>query len=328
MASRETSGAICRGGCRGARIDPRFARHRALTRKECKDIAVRTAKIAHAIGQDVQIMWFVGIPESLALSDNLPWFMVTPDQTPAERRSKQLSYVIVSNTDDLAKRDGINPISCKVVLEPLGEDLRSDAFVHAVSVRCKELGLPVEVRGSILGHAYYLLFSAGVEVFTGEPSKKVLEVRQRKAFDKLVRDQIPEYILSKGEVVRANELVSNDLRAALIGKLFEEAGEYISASDRSNVIEELSDMLEVVRGLASASSVSFSDVVEKADQKAQKRGGFLKGVILRSTEAKRNRRQEATLFDVEEAKKKIRLDLLRPAPSLVSKRPVGFGCPS
>jgi hypothetical protein len=52
--------------------------------------------------------------------------------------------------------------------------------------------LPVEVRGSILGHAYHQLLEAGVVVFTAEPSKKVLEVREGKAFDKLVRDQIPD----------------------------------------------------------------------------------------------------------------------------------------
>lgn len=302
------------GTWRTERIDPRFARHRALTKVACKDIAVRTAKIAKNIDKDVQIMWFVGVPKSLELGHNLPWFKVTPDQSLAERRSKQLSAILVRNISDLSKLSDVSSGSCKVVLEPVGEDLRSEAFINAVSARCKELGLPVEVRGSILGHAYHQLLGAGVEVFTAEPSKKVLEVRQRKAFDKLVRDQVPEVIASKGEIVHANELEPNDLRTALIGKLFEEAEEFLRASGKSNVVEELSDILEVVRGLAAASNVSFSDVTQKADAKAQKRGGFLKGVILRSTEERRKVIEEPELFDAGETRKRIRLDSLRPIP--------------
>jgi predicted house-cleaning noncanonical NTP pyrophosphatase (MazG superfamily) len=293
------------------RIDPRFARYRALTKAESKDIAVRTAKIANSIRKNVQIMWFVGIPKALQLGDNLPWFMVNPDQSFEERSAKLLSAIVVKNVSDLAELDRIESGSCKVVLEPIGEDLRSDTFVNAVSARCKALGLPVEVRGSILGHAYHQLLEAGVVVFTAEPSKKVLEVRQRKAFDKLVRDQIPDFIVSKGEFVRADELEPRDLRAALIGKLLEEVGEFLSATGRTSIIEELSDILEVIRGLARTSSISFSDVVEKADEKADRRGGFSKGVILRSTEVKRKVPNELPLFELRESRNLIRLDSLR-----------------
>jgi predicted house-cleaning noncanonical NTP pyrophosphatase (MazG superfamily) len=293
------------------RIDPRYARYRALTKADSKDIAVRTVKIANNIQKGSQIMWFVGVPKTLNLGDNLPWFKVNLDQSPEERRSKLLSSVIVKDIADLIKLDKVKSGSCKVVLEPIGEDLRSDTFINAVSARCKDLGLPVEVRGSILGHAYHQLLEAGVVVFTAEPSKRIIEVRQRKAFDKLVRDQIPDVIASKGELVHADELEPKDLRAALIGKLLEEAGEFLSATGETSVVEELSDILEVVRGLTVASNVSFSDVIRKADEKVEKRGGFSKGVILRSTEAKRRTPGEPQLFPLGESRNLIRLDSLR-----------------
>lgn len=298
----------CDGTWQTEKIDERYARHRALDKATTRDIAVKTRKIANNINHDVQIMWFVGIPDDLELGSNLPWFMVTPEQQLEERRSKLLHSILIRNISELEKLNPVGTGSCKVVLEPVGEDIRSNEFIDAVSARCTELRLPVELRGSNLAHAYHQLSKAGVQVFSAEPGKKVMEVRQRKAFDKLVRDHIPDVIARGGETVRADELEPEDLLIALVGKLFEELEEFARATGISAQTEELSDILEVIRGLSASAKIRFSDVTKKADEKALKRGGFEKGIILRSTELSRKRPADAQLFDPsDDTKRRIRL---------------------
>ena len=45
-------------------------------------------------------------------------------------------------------------------------------------------------------------------------------------------------------------------------------------------IEELADMLEVIKALAKLENASFSDVVKVADEKCYKRGGFEDKIFL------------------------------------------------
>lgn len=310
------------GSWQTERIDERYARHRTLPKAATRDIAVKTRKIADNIKRDVQIMWFVGIPDGLKLGANLPWFMVTPEQQIEERRSKLLHSILIRSISEIDKLDDVETGSCKVILEPVGEDIRSNEFIDAVSARCGELRLPVELRGSNLAHAYHQLLKAGVQVFAAEPGKKVMEVRQRKAFDKLVRDHIPDVIAKGGETVRADELDPDDFLIALVGKLFEEVEEFSRAVGISAQTEELSDVLEVVRGLAACAKIRFSDVAKKADDKASKRGGFEKGIILRSTEINR-KGPDAQLFDPSDGtKRKIRLHSIQDSKSGASEQEV------
>jgi predicted house-cleaning noncanonical NTP pyrophosphatase (MazG superfamily) len=204
------------------------------------------------------------------------------------------------------------PGSKKVILEPSGEDLRSNDFIKAVSTLCVQRNLPVELRGSILSHAFHQLAKDGVQVYSAEPGKRPVEMRQRKAFDKLVRDQIPENIKAKGETVSADELAPEDLAMALIGKLFEEAEEFLSADTINNRLEELADLLEIIRALADVSKVaSFSDVIMRADSKRSRRGGFEKGTILRSTSVIANAPQVPGLFEEGAGRRRINLTSLR-----------------
>ncbi|MGJ0503512.1 MAG: hypothetical protein ACR65X_07140 [Methylocystis sp.] len=311
------------GSWQTERIDERYARHRALPKSATRDIAIKTRKIAVSIKRDVQIMWFVGIPDGLELGSNLPWFMVTPEQRIEERRSKLLHSILIRSISEIDKLNAVETGSCKVILEPTGEDIRSNEFIDAVSARCGELRLPVELRGSNLAHAYHQLSKAGVQVFSAEPGKKVMEVRQRKAFDKLVRDHIPDVIAKGGETVRADALDPDDLLVALVGKLFEEVEEFSRAVGISAQTEELSDVLEVVRGLAASVKIRFSDVSKKADEKASKRGGFKKGIILRSTEINRKGTADAQLFDSnDDSKRKIRLHSIQESKSGASEQQV------
>lgn len=314
------------GSWRTERIDDAVARKRALNRTATEDIAIKTRKIADTIGKDVQIMWFVGIPGALGLGQNLPWFKVTPEQRIEERRSKLLHSVTIRNASDIDKLSPLSRGSYKVVLQPEGEDIRDNNFIDLIAARCRERELPIELRGSTLCHAFHQLEEAGVSVFSAEPGKKILDVRQRKAFDKLVRDQIPDVIAKGGEFVRADELEPDDLRLALVGKLIEETEEFLAAKGAGNVTEELSDLLEVLRGLSGSVNVQFSEVERKADEKAAKRGGFAKGIILRSTAIRRQANAEAQLFDTEgSARKRVRLHSIHDSRGAESDAAIQMG---
>lgn len=264
-------------------VDHQYARKRSLTKAQVKEIAKRTIEISGRTDADAQVMWFAGIPEQFGLGENLPWFSAPPEQNLAEHRSHLLRSITISTIADIEKLEGLQPNSVKVILKPDGENIRSDKFIETVNEVCTRLNLPVEIQGSILSHAYHQLDKAGVHVFCAEPGKTHLEIRQRKSFDKIVRDNIPTYIENKGESVTSSRLDDEELERALVGKLLEETSELLSAKSPEHKAEELADMLEVLRGFASASKISFEEVERKAEKKRRKRGGFELGVVLRIT---------------------------------------------
>ena len=95
----------------------------------------------------------------------------------------------------------------------------------------------------------------------------------RVAYNKLVRDQIPEIIAAAGRQPVTRVLDQSDYQAALRAKLLEEAHEAQAAPDRQ-LASELADVLEVLKALAAAYNMSWEDVVSEADRKRAERGGF------------------------------------------------------
>lgn len=263
-------------------VAPAFGRYRALTKREVSDIARQTAEIAANAGTNVQIMWFVGVPQQLGLGENLPWFMVTPDELLEEPRAQSMRTVRVREQADLVGLDELQPGSAKILLEPLVEEVRSDSFVSAVAAKSKQLNLPVEIRGSILSHAFHQLRKAGIDVCIAEPGNKP-SASHRKTFNKVVRDDIPKFITEKGEAVVFAKLDERDVLVALLGKLIEEAQELAKAKKTRDKSEELADIYELIRGISASMGVSLGDVVGIANSKREKRGGFERGVILRET---------------------------------------------
>ena len=95
----------------------------------------------------------------------------------------------------------------------------------------------------------------------------------RVAYNKLVRDQIPEIIAAAGRQPMTRVLDQADYQAALRTKLLEEAREAQSAPD-GQLASELADVLEVLQALAAAHDMSWEDVVSEARSKRAERGGF------------------------------------------------------
>ena len=97
------------------------------------------------------------------------------------------------------------------------------------------------------------------------------------SYNKLVRDKIPEIIEACGKTCRTEILSEDDYAAMLEAKLDEELAEY----HKDNCIEELADLLEVIRACAVAGGHTIEELESVRAQKAQKRGGFEKRILLK-----------------------------------------------
>jgi len=101
---------------------------------------------------------------------------------------------------------------------------------------------------------------------------------------KLVRDNIPNIIISNGRKPKIKALKGNQLISALNEKLIEEHEEYISEQDKYKSVEELADMYEVIICLAKNKGVSREQFLEIAKAKSIKNGGFDAGYFYEGDE--------------------------------------------
>lgn len=98
-------------------------------------------------------------------------------------------------------------------------------------------------------------------------------------YNKLVRDNIPDIIKSRGGEPITRILDDTEYRSELEKKLLEEANEVINASGDDR-IEELADLLEVMYALMDLENKSLEDVQVVRENKALKRGAFTKRLYL------------------------------------------------
>ena len=98
-------------------------------------------------------------------------------------------------------------------------------------------------------------------------------------YNKLVRDNIPEIITDNNETPVTRILTDEEYKKSLEEKLNEEYEEVLS-SEGDERLEELADMIEVIRSLAGLENASLEDILNLADAKRTKRGGFDKKIFL------------------------------------------------
>lgn len=99
-------------------------------------------------------------------------------------------------------------------------------------------------------------------------------------YNKLVRDKIPEVISESGKTAICRILAQEEYIEELDKKLNEECAEY--QADKS--IEELADILEVIRGIAEAKGYSITELEKVCSEKAEKRGKFKDRIFLEKVE--------------------------------------------
>ena len=98
-----------------------------------------------------------------------------------------------------------------------------------------------------------------------------------KEYNKLVRDRIPEIIEASGKTCVTEVLSDEEYLKMIDVKLDEELAEY----HKDQNIEELADLLEVIRAAAIARGYSIEELEKVRAEKAGKRGGFEKKILLK-----------------------------------------------
>ena len=97
-----------------------------------------------------------------------------------------------------------------------------------------------------------------------------------KIYNKLVRDLIPDIIAESGKECRTRILSNEEYLKMLDVKLDEELSEY----HQDQNIEELADLLELIRAAAIARGYTLEELEAVRAEKAKKRGGFEKKIFL------------------------------------------------
>lgn len=100
-----------------------------------------------------------------------------------------------------------------------------------------------------------------------------------RVYNKLVRDTIPSIIESKGETPITRILSDEEYKAELERKLYEEYREVLDSSGRDR-LEELADMIEIIRYLARVENSTLDDIIAIAEEKSLKRGAFEEKIFL------------------------------------------------
>ena len=99
-------------------------------------------------------------------------------------------------------------------------------------------------------------------------------------YHKLVRDKIPEIIEASSKICICEILSDEEYLKMIDAKLDEELTEY----HQDQNLEELADLLEVIRAAAVARGYTLDDLERVRAEKAEKRGVFEKKLLLKEVQ--------------------------------------------
>jgi len=256
----------------------------SLSDEQVKVIAQFTQTIAKHIRKPVNVMFFVnkgnGYPEIL------PWFYSDDEITNVGKAYDNFlsvkNKVIIRSIEDFDRLKKASTKSKKNLFIDLNiKLLRKKDLIEDIADFAKTYDYTVDIKGSMLSHPYYVFYSRGVNIRCIDPFKPDHEIKK---FYKLVRDKIPTIISSKDEAVQTRRVAPEELLSLLKTKMVEEANEYKWARTDDENIEEMSDVLEVLRGACKLYGLNLGDLEEIADEKREKRGGFEEGIVLVATQ--------------------------------------------
>ncbi len=101
-----------------------------------------------------------------------------------------------------------------------------------------------------------------------------------KIYNKLVRDNIPNIIRANGGEPIYRMLDENEYWEYLLKKDIEELQEVKEAISPEERKKEIADKLEILRAMAERDGFSLQDIIDEANIKKQKNGGFQKRLLL------------------------------------------------
>lgn len=137
-----------------------------------------------------------------------------------------------------------------------------------------------------------------------------------KSYHKLVRDRIPEIIEADGKACTWETLSQEEYLSLLDEKLNEELAEY----QESKSLEELADLLEVMQAVVRARGWTLEQLEQLRADKAARRGGFEKRILLTSVRKKEDYRYLLVMRDFLQASGKLYSTTF---PQLVRQRQQG-----
>jgi predicted house-cleaning noncanonical NTP pyrophosphatase (MazG superfamily) len=105
----------------------------------------------------------------------------------------------------------------------------------------------------------------------------------RVAYNKLIRDRIPQIIEAGGHRPVTHVLDEDSYHAALLTKLVEEAQEAGTAA-ADDLPRELADVIEVLQALAVSAKITWDELLSLAADKRSQRGGFEQRLFLEYVE--------------------------------------------
>ena len=111
--------------------------------------------------------------------------------------------------------------------------------------------------------------------------EKYLDFMSRKIYNKLIRDKVPELIKKRRAVPKISKRQGIQFRQALKEKLVEEANELLVAKTTTDVMDELSDILQLVESIAHDYRIFFEEIVKQKNKKKKIRGAFEKKLFLK-----------------------------------------------
>jgi predicted house-cleaning noncanonical NTP pyrophosphatase (MazG superfamily) len=102
---------------------------------------------------------------------------------------------------------------------------------------------------------------------------------ERKTYNKLVRDLIPEIIAADGRQCATEIMNDEEFRQALLVKLVEEAEEVVDA-EHGDMVKEIADLYEVIDALLIAFDLNSDALLTMQKKRYEERGGFEKRIKL------------------------------------------------
>jgi len=249
-------------------------------------------------------MWFAGVEANDGTKLCVPWYRTFEYETPAsvEVRSEDYLIIPVTKPDDLDSARAAStrlPAGKKLAIDirPTPKLIREPSFLAAIIEVAKTLDATVIYSGSPFSHPYYQLHGK-VPVHL-KLERRAFRSRNLIKYHKLVRDNIPERIRSRRERFVFANLKPAEILRLLAGKLIEEAQELAEAENLDTSAEELADIYEVLRGMMHQIGVDEARVIEIADKKRDRVGGFDRGIFLVETSLPKPGEPQEELVDVD-----------------------------
>lgn len=98
--------------------------------------------------------------------------------------------------------------------------------------------------------------------------------------DKISRDNTLARMAAADIITHYKILTGAELNQALKNKLIEEAHEVVTAENRTELISELADTLEVLEALCQSHNISQAELLAVKNSIKAQRGGFERGVFM------------------------------------------------